>query len=194
MPSPVGHILGGAAVYLAGANTGHRSRVTFAMTFVGSILPDFDFLPGILIGDPGAFHHGVSHSLAFALLFGALVYVFLRRYLQSEIARRVALLGTLAYVFHAVLDVVSVNQGARGIPFIWPLSNVKFGINLNLFGHFHHGGLDEGIWSIFRWDNLAPLTREFVLMGIPVLLLFLWREGRDRRSTPRPSEVNREWI
>ena len=30
--------------------------------------PDLDFVPGILLGDPGAYHHGISHSLGFALM------------------------------------------------------------------------------------------------------------------------------
>ena len=181
MSSPVGHMLVGAALYLAGTSPQHRSNVTLGVTLMGSILPDFDFLPGILIGDPAAFHHGVSHSLAFAVLFGALVFVFFRCCRQKKIARRAALLGTLAYGFHVVLDAVNVNNA---VPIIWPLSNVKFGINLNLFGHFHHDRLEQGIRSVVRWDNLPAVTRELTILGIPVLLLFLWRKRRGQSNLP----------
>lgn len=182
MPSPVGHILSGAALYLAGASPQNRSNATLAVTLAGSIVPDFDFLPGIIIGEPAAFHHGVSHSLAFALLFGAVLVVCFRYYGQKKIATRAALLGGLAYAFHIVLDAVSAYQA---VPMMWPLSNVRIGINLDLFGHFHHSGLERGIWSVVRWDNLPAVTREFTTLGIPVLLLFLWRKkGRVEATSP----------
>jgi LexA-binding, inner membrane-associated putative hydrolase len=185
MPSPVGHILGGAALFLAGTNREYRSKVMFSVIFLGSVLPDFDFLPGILIGHPAAFHHGVSHSLAFALLFGAVLFICFRYYGQKTIATRAALLGGLAYALHIALDALSAYQA---VPMMWPLSNVKIGINLDLFGHFHHSGLEGGIWSVIRWDNLPALTRELLILGIPVLLLFLWRKKGRVQATSLASE------
>ena len=100
---------------------------------IGSILPDFDFLPGILIGEPAAFHHGASHSFAFAVLFGALVCITLHLCAQKN-AGHGALLGSVAYGLHSVLDSVSANNS---VPLVWPLVTEKIGMNLNLFGHFH---------------------------------------------------------
>jgi hypothetical protein len=181
MPSPVGHILGGAAVYLAGTTKEYRSRAMFAVILLSSVLPDFDFLPGIFIGEPAAFHHGVSHSLAFGLLFGLVLFVCFRCY-QKKIATRVALLGGFAYAFHIALDAISAYQA---VPMMWPLWNGKFGIDLSLFGEFHHERLERGIWSVVRWDNLHPVARELAALGIPVLLLVLWRErGRVEASSP----------
>ena len=173
MPSPVGHLLSGAAIYLAGTNPQHRSSKALAVTLMGSIVADFDFLPGILIGEPAAFHHGVSHSLAFAVVYGALVFLFLYGYGQKKVAARIALLGTFAYAVHVILDAVSA---FAAVPLMWPLWTVKIGIDLNFFGRFHHGGLERGIWSVLRWDNLPAVTRELTLLGVPVLLLFFWRE------------------
>jgi LexA-binding, inner membrane-associated putative hydrolase len=186
MPSPVGHILAGAALYLAGTSPQHRSNVTLGVTLMGSVLPDFDFLPGILIGHPAAFHHGVSHSLAFAVLFGAVLFVLLRGHRQKIIATRAALLGALAYAFHIALDAVSAYEA---VPILWPLSNVKFGIDLNVFGEFHHERLEKGIWSVVRWDNLPAVTREFTILGTPVVLLFLWRERARVKSTSPVARV-----
>ena len=60
--------MGGAAVYLAGTTRERRSRTMLAIALVASLVPDLDFVPGIVIGDMRAFHHGISHSLAFAVL------------------------------------------------------------------------------------------------------------------------------
>ena len=58
---------------------------------VGSIVPDFDFLPGILIGEPGAFHHGASHSLTSAVIFGVVVFTTLSLWRQKRVAREAGL-------------------------------------------------------------------------------------------------------
>jgi hypothetical protein len=178
LPSPVGHILAGTAVYLVATTREPRSRVALMVTLLGSILPDFDFLPGILIGEPAVFHHGISHSSTFAVVFGVLIFFFLRRFKEVTTAARTAVVAALAYTSHVILDLVSVSEGARGIPILWPLSNERFAINLNLFGHFHHDGLNDGIWSVVGWDNVPALLSELFVVGIPVLFL-LWKEKRN---------------
>jgi inner membrane protein len=189
MPSPVGHILAGTAVYLTGTRKESRSRFILAVTLLGSILPDFDFLPGILIGDMRAFHHGISHSLTSAVLFGALVFFFAER-LQRDIAARAGMLAGLSYASHVILDFLSVNEGTRGVPILWPLSDQKFGLNLHLLGYFHYS--NRGIWSVIRWDNAPALLRELLVIGSPVLLL-LWRERRSaQRQAERMSNAKRE--
>jgi inner membrane protein len=177
MPSPVGHILGGVAVFLAGTKKECRSRFIFGITLLSSISPDFDFFPGILIGQMGAFHHGISHSLGFAILFGALVFLFVR-YVEKSVAVQGAMLATLAYVTHVVLDCVGVNEGTRGVPILWPLSDERMGFGLGLFGHFRWGDIRDGIGTIIRWENVLPVLREILIVGSAVVLLF-WREWRS---------------
>ena len=185
MPSPLGHLLAGIAVYLTGTQRGSRSGLILSVTLLGSILPDCDFLPGILIGDLRAFHHGVSHSLALAVLFGLLIFFFSPRQ-KRDIALRAGILAASAYASHVILDLVSVNPGTRRVPMLWPLSAQQFGLELYLLGYFHYS--DRGIWSVIRWDNISALSRELVVLGSLVLLL-LWRE---RRSTLRLTAHIRE--
>ena len=176
MPSPVGHILTGAVVYLAGTNKERRSPMLLSVTLLGAMIPDFDFLPGIMIGKMGAFHHGVSHSLTFAVLFGAMVFLFVRR-VDKAVAVQMATLATCSYVGHVLLDFVGVNEGTRGVPILWPLSAEKMGFGLNLFGHFRWGDIRDGLGTIIRWENVMPVAREFLILGSVVFLLF-WRERR----------------
>jgi membrane-bound metal-dependent hydrolase YbcI (DUF457 family) len=173
MPSPVGHILAGAAVYVAGTRRESRSGKVLVITLLGSILPDFDFLPGIAIGDMRAFHHGISHSLAMAVVFGGLVFLF-SRWLRRDMALLVGFLAASAYASHVLLDLVSVNHGARGVPVLWPLSDQYFGFNSGLLGFFRYGPISQGIWSIIRWDNLSPLFRELIIVG-SLVIVFLWK-------------------
>lgn len=185
MPSPVAHILAGGVLYLTGTSGKQASRLILGATIFASIAPDFDFLPGFVIGNPSAFHHGISHSAGFAFLFGTLVFLLLRYFQPSDIATRAALMATVAYGFHAVLDAVSVGEGAKAVPLLWPFSSHAFGINIELFGHFHHDGLAHGIWSVVVWENLPALARELTIMGAPLLLLLLWRARGDRSKSVR---------
>lgn len=184
MPSPLGHILFGAGVYLGASRNQDRSWGTCGLAILSSIAPDFDFLPGVLIGVPGAFHHGASHSLLFAILCGATIWLLARIWMPDEKAAQTAMVAGLAYGSHVILDLVSVSSG-RGLPLFWPLSSERFGFDLGVFGHFKHAGLQDGIWSVVRWDNVPALTRELFVSGA-LLFLVLWirrRTAQSRSST-----------
>jgi hypothetical protein len=170
MPSPVAHILSGLAVYVAGTRPDSRSRFIGGVTLLGSIVPDFDFLPGILIGDMGAFHHGISHSLVFSALFGALVFL-VAAHIDRTIALRASLLSGIAYAVHVMLDFVGVYGNSRGVPLLWPLIDEKFGYALSLFGHFHWSDIRHGPGAIIRKENVLPVIREIVVVGTVVVAL-----------------------
>jgi inner membrane protein len=188
MSSPVGHLLGGAAVYLAASRKEDRSTFTLGAALLGSILPDFDFLPGLFVGKLSAFHHGISHSLIFAVVFAVLVFFF-AKHTQKNNPLRAAIIAGLSYASHVILDFVGTNEGTRGVPMLWPFSNQQFGLDLGLLGHFRYS--DSGIWSVLRFDNISVVAREIVFVGSLALLL-LWRERRRYRSVPKPpkSELN----
>jgi membrane-bound metal-dependent hydrolase YbcI (DUF457 family) len=186
MPSPVGHLLGGGIAYLVGTSPGRRSKHVLALALFGSILPDFDFLPGILIGNMRAFHHGISHSLAFAVIFGVLILVFAWRAGYAG-PWQLAALATSTYALHVTLDFVSVTAG-RGVPLLWPVVDRELGINLALFGYFRYTDIRDGIWSVVRPENVIPLVREFSILGGLVTAL-LWRERWLKRSSQRKDPV-----
>jgi membrane-bound metal-dependent hydrolase YbcI (DUF457 family) len=170
MPSPVGHLLAGAAIYLAATARERRSRTVLAIALLGSIAADFDFLPGILIGDMRAFHHGMSHSLAFALLFGGLMFL-VAGHRVSVGAIQMSMIAAMAYSAHVLLDFVSVNEGTRGVPLFWPLSRERLGVSLRLFGKFEYGDITDGIWSVVRWDNVLPLLSESAILGALAIII-----------------------
>jgi inner membrane protein len=190
MPSPVGHLLAGAAVYLAASRKEDRSKFILGAALLGSILPDFDFLPGLFVGKLSAYHHGISHSLIFAVLFAVLIFFF-AKHAQKNNPARAAIIAGLCYASHVILDFVGTNEGTRGVPMLWPLSNEKFGLELGLLGHFLYS--DSGIWSVIRWHNIWSVSREAVFIG-SLALFFLWRDRRRNRSVfNRPKcKINQE--
>ena len=189
MPSPIGHILGGAAVYLAAARKQDHSRAILGVVLLGSVLPDFDLLPGYFFAKLSTYHHGISHSLAFAVLFGVVVFFCLQSR-RSDIAKRAAVLGGLSYASHITLDFLGTNEGTRGVPIFWPFSGELFGLNLGLFGYFYYA--DSGIWSVVRWDNVAALLRELLVIGSPVLLLLWWKRSSTHHGPKPIAAANRK--
>jgi inner membrane protein len=189
MPSPVGHILAGAAVYLGATPKEDRSRFTLGAALFGSILPDFDFFPGLFVGKLSTYHHGLSHSLIFAVAFGAVVLI-LARHAQETNPARAAIIAGLSYASHVILDFLGTNEGTKGVPMLWPFSNEKFGLDLGLLGYFRYS--DSGIWSVLRFDNILVVAREVVFVG-SLPLFFLWRERRRNRSVfKRPKSTINE--
>jgi hypothetical protein len=182
----VGHLLAGASAYAAGSGSGAHAKTLLALVLVGSLAPDLDFVPGILIGDLRAFHHGISHSLMSAAAFGVLVYL-VAIWSMPDSAARAAVLAATAYAVHVVLDFASVTEG-RGVPLLWPVSREELGMDLGLFGHFRYGDIHEGAWMVVRKENVLPILRETVVLG-SLLVGLSWRRrvvdlvlGRSRRG------------
>ncbi|HEX7502194.1 MAG TPA: metal-dependent hydrolase, partial [Acidobacteriota bacterium] len=72
MPLPVGHALAGIAFQQARPGLFFKNLWHDAFFFIFlANLPDADFLPGLLMGRPNLFHHGIFHSLGAALAIAA---------------------------------------------------------------------------------------------------------------------------
>ena len=70
----------------------------YLLILIAGVAPDFDFLPGILIGDPNRFHHGPTHSILAGILFTGFIYFIIK-----PLNLRAALLIFLVYLLIAQL-------------------------------------------------------------------------------------------
>jgi membrane-bound metal-dependent hydrolase YbcI (DUF457 family) len=112
MPLPVLHGFAGYAIYKAARPQGVRFSRSFAVLlgFLG-ILPDFDFLPGILVNKAAFYHRVAAHSLAGSLMIGAVctgIVLLIRKYrrpiFEGISTGSIFLLTSLATASHAILD------------------------------------------------------------------------------------------
>ena len=68
MPSPVLHCAVGAAIYgLRRGSLGRKRGRLAGLIIVAALLPDIDFLPGLIVGDPNL-ANGIRDSMAKVLL------------------------------------------------------------------------------------------------------------------------------
>jgi len=177
LATPVGHALAGVAW---GALVGGR-RPWFGpwrdvMFFAAlAMAPDLDFLPGLVIGRPEAFHHGVSHSLGFALLFGGLMAWWGAR---RGAPWRWGLLGAGMYFLQVLLDWLTLDTSPpRGVPLWWPWSGHYFMAEPWLFDDVRRRPL---AWATL-WHDIKAAGWEVVVLG-PAAGVALWWRGRGLRA------------
>lgn len=128
MPTSVAHMIGGYAALETGARRSPRVGIFFLfLVVIGANLPDLDFLPGVLAGDPGLYHRGPSHSLLAAVVAALLCGAVLGRWVGGF--RRAAGWTFLAYASHLVLDMVVPDPSGMsvGVPLAWPLVAAEIG-------------------------------------------------------------------
>ena len=90
--------------------------------------PDLDFLPGLVMGHAGAYHRGMTHTLAAVLAVGAAVALVVgsagRR---RALVVRAAAWAAAVYASHLLLDYLTVDAvPPYGGRFLWPLSGAYY--------------------------------------------------------------------
>lgn len=187
MPTPVGHSLAGLAVQLAAGERDRRRMLLAAACLVAiANLPDIDFLPGYLAGEPRAFHWGPTHSFAAALLVGT-ASGFLARRLFGGFLPAFTLTAT-AYASHVILDLL-LGPGApsQGLQAFWPFTTEPVSAPWAVFLMFPHSVDGAGpIRMLFSSAVLPLILRELTIM-LPVCAVawIMGRATRFRAGSPR---------
>ncbi|MEW6363360.1 MAG: metal-dependent hydrolase [Acidobacteriota bacterium] len=178
MATPLGHSLAGLIIY-AGLRRSGWQTPSLAVAIVAANLPDFDFLPGMLVGMPSKYHHGVTHSLGASLIAAAVLATawWLARRNISVI--RYALFFGLCVFSHVFLDYFTLDYGAdAGIPVLWPFDNAHYISPVIVFGD---------VWREPPYDmslilhDLRNMLIEVLVFLPPLAILLLWR--REEKQT-----------
>ena len=174
MASPVGHALMGYAVYRVTASPERKgSRTTLWLCLLLAIAPDFDFLPGLLLGKPALYHQGISHSLGFALVLSlavAVVYSPSWKSLWADWG-----LFFLAYASHLIIDLFGPDaRPPYGIPLFWPISHAYYLMPFQIFWGVHHAHATlattgEWVTAILNLRNVGAIILEVVVIS-PIIL------------------------
>ncbi len=193
MASPLGHSLMGAAVgRLSGAESARARWSWYAFAVIAANIPDFDILPGLLIGDINRFHHQASHSLFAAAAFGLLVALAARYVTRSPL--RIGLSAGLLYASHLLLDYFSADgRPPHGIPLLWPFTSAHFIAPVTPLRGVKHGDPGEplatAIESFLSAHNIGVVAIETLLL-LPVLVaafylptVLSWLGYRGSRQT-----------
>jgi len=168
MATTVGHSLLGYTLYL----TFYKDYRLFknwkiiALYVFTANAPDLDFIPGIFIGNANRFHHGISHTLGFSLLFALCMYMIPRFRTKKDFAIFFSL-----YFGHVVIDFLTADTSAPfGVMLFWPFTQKYFISSFSLFSDIHHLFLSD----LFDLHNIQAMAREVaIFLPIIVLLVFI---------------------
>ena len=166
MPTIMTHAFVGLTLaHAAQARVAVPRRVLLPLAAFCAILPDADVLgvPGIELGF-GPSHRGVTHSVAFALLLGAVGAFAVKRGIPA--ARTVALMLLLAAIAlsHGLLD--AMTNGGPGVAFAAPLSDERF------FLPWRPIAVSPIGLRFFSMRGVSAMASEFVWVWLPVGLGF----------------------
>ena len=138
-----------------GLGSGLVSRRLLVTGIACSIIPDLDvYLHRAADAYPALEHRGLTHSIAFAVLCGALAAVFARKLDARPLVA--FLFVTVASASHGFID--AFTTGGPGILFFWPFSDERHFMPLQfiqvppvgIVPFFSFRGL-EVLWSELKW-------------------------------------------
>ena len=158
VPSPVGHLLGGAIV-------GYTLVPSAVLLCAGAgAAPDLDFFWGR--------HNMETHSLFAAIVAGLVV-------LAWKGNARLALAVTLSWASHVLFDWLgSDTTPPLGVMALWPFSSAYYFSNA-----FFFEAISRRYWlDNFISHNLWAVAREILILGPVLALLIAFRSRAQRRS------------
>lgn len=170
VPLPVAHSFAGFLIARFMGAAG-RARST-PVLLLGSLIvaanaPDFDFVPGILLGEPSRFHHnGVSHSLLAVGVFALAAWI-VARWAGARSPLRIGLLMGLAFASHLVLDMLeSWSDERSGVALGWPLVTKHLSFPFPIFfGIRFDPSAGSFIQGLLQQHNFLALGWELVVVG-----------------------------
>lgn len=177
MATPIGHaaagMLAGACVARGRPLLGPRADLVLFAAIAQA--PDLDFIPGLVIGRPDLFHHGISHSLGFALFAGGLFFAWGARRGDGP---RWGLAAFAIYFLQVLIDAVTLDtRPPVGVPLWWPLSHAW----VEIYPFF------DDVWRTAPWlatllHNLRAVALELLVLGPPLLAALFWRQRAMARA------------
>jgi inner membrane protein len=178
MCSPIGHSLAGYLIYCIGTKSASPKydKLLFSAAIVTANLPDFDVIPGLVLGQPNLYHHGISHSIGFAVVAAAVIAWGIRRFTTLSFGKNFVFFF-LAYSSHLLLDYFAVDgRPPFGIPVFWPLSSRYFISFHPIFPPFSHSSLlhattTQFLMDVFSLHNLYVIFLECSIM-LPIIIVF----------------------
>jgi inner membrane protein len=170
------HAAAGYLLYELEPRAPHRWEWGRALAYMGlANAADLDFLPGLLVNQPGLWHRAASHSVA-AVVVVATVIALAVRGLGRGSARRAFVMGAVLYASHLLLDFLTADaRPPHGGPFLWPLTDRFFLSPITVFGEiiidprsspgFVRSLLTPTALAVWRTEVLVFVTTVAVVRG-----------------------------
>jgi len=172
MALPIAHATAGYLVHRINRRGAGFQGWQRALAFMAiGNLPDADFLFGFVLGHPGAFHRGISHTVLAAIVFGV-VCGALSHWWWRDRWLPAALAFGAAYGSHLLVDALTVDaRGEAGAQFFWPLSSAYYISPVTIFGEIIIDGRSRAgfLATVLALPTVGVLAREALIAAGVVL-------------------------
>jgi inner membrane protein len=154
-------------------------RLDLLLFMVFANIPDLDFLPGFFAGNPNMYHHGMTHSIFFALVVSIVVGVAYSIIRKKEMMK-MSIILFVTYASHLLLDFLGKDtRQPFGEQLFWPFTSEYYISPFALFSDVHKAShSDIFLKSLFNWHNLTTMAIEVAILT-PILLLVLNRKKQS---------------
>lgn len=166
MPTPLGHSLSGALIYVLFAKTGfvRKEWKWFLFAAVAATIPDWDFIPGLLNGNANHFHRGISHSIGGTFLFAVVCWLAFKPKCAFPPLKLFVFLFVL-YGSHLILDLFAMDPAPPyGAKYLWPFSTAHFRSPVEILPYAERGPWEE----VLCLRNVCVFFAELFIFGIPL--------------------------
>ena len=174
MPTIFSHALAGAAIAQVLAPEPSRKPLTVAAAMC-AMLPDADTIGlafGVAYESPWG-HRGITHSLLFAALAGAITTALLWKGSTSRARWTIFACLFAATASHGLLDMLT--DGGRGVALFAPFDNERY-----FFPWTPIRVSPIGVSRLFTRRFLAVLISEFIWVWIPSIVVILLSRFRGK--------------
>jgi len=205
MPLPIAHSMMGYAIaeVAEAANVRLTNKKWFNVSIFVTLanLPDIDFLPGFLLGEPNRYHQWFTHSLGFAFLaglFGALFYWQRQNQTdrQADGFGRCGVFIGLAVLSHIMLDLLTWDATPpKGMMLFWPFDKKHYDVRWDFFLSSRRDNVSTTFFSsLLNWYNFKIVLREFLIMAPIVGLAKVFERLWKGRKQPRPLDIKNTQV
>ena len=188
MPLPIAHSAAGLAGYVAFKKRDPDSPAKQELFLLGlclflANLPDLDFIPGFLCGEPGRFHHGPSHSVVVGLVGVLIFYRFACYWLTGISKKRIFGCCLVSLLSHPILDYFSADTSKPfGVPLFWPFDTEYYMSSFPLFRDVQRNQDTLGTFfsTIINTNNAWGIAVESLFSGTILFALFAFKRRSKR--------------
>lgn len=167
MPLPIIHSYAGYQIYKMSLGKDEAKTWQMAVLFMFlANLADLDMIPGMLIGNPEAFHRSMTHSLGAAVISALLVGGIAKKFKNLSFFK-MFLVSLNAYFSHVALDYITGSVRFM----LWPFKVAVKPMSITaLFDYHHHHaivkctGLDQFCNMLLSPSLSLRLIAEAVLI------------------------------
>ncbi len=185
MPSPVGHTLVGLIIFkLFGKQKFKWQLTSLFLIILISNFPDLDFFPGLLMGEPNRFHHGISHSLGFVVILTCLTYCGAKIWHINNPIMLSVWFFILSFT-HLMMDYFAADTSLPyGEPLLWPVFDTYLISPVYLFLDIRRSNeLLQFFPSLLSWHNILAVIIE-ICFAFLIWLVF-WAIGQVSKKYSR---------